>query len=120
LKQLCEFIVNALLAGVLVVFPIYLATLMLLKAMKSLAGFVRPFTQLLPEWFPAEHVLSFLFVIIFCFLVGIAVRTPIGQAARNKIENSLFQKIPGYTLFRSNDQAISGRESGKRLEAGLG
>lgn len=113
LKQLREFVLSALLAGVLVVLPIYLATLLLLKAMKSLAGFVRPFTRLLPERFPAEQVLSFLLAVIFCFLVGIAVRTPIGHAARDKIENSLFQEIPGYTLFRTMTSQLAGesRES---------
>lgn len=45
MKQFREFVVNALVGGLLVVVPIYLAVLLLLKAMQSLAGFVRPFAM---------------------------------------------------------------------------
>ena len=81
------------------VVPVYLAVLLLLKAMQSLVGFVRPFAMLLPEWFPAEHVLSLLLVLIVCFLIGVAVRTPAGRVIRERIEKSLFERIPGYVLF---------------------
>ena len=104
---------RALIAGVLFVLPIYLAVLLLAKAMKSLAGVVRPLTRLLPEWFPAENLVSFLLVLVFCVLVGIALRTSLGRAARTRIENSLLQKIPGYTMFRSMTRQLTGdsRES---------
>jgi uncharacterized membrane protein len=32
----------------------------------------------------------------------------LGQAARTKIENSLFQKIPGYALFRGMTRQLAG------------
>src|SRR5215469_13243945 len=46
LKQFRESVVRALVAGVLLVAPIYLAILLLLKAMKSVAGVVRPLARL--------------------------------------------------------------------------
>jgi uncharacterized membrane protein len=76
--------------------------------MKSLVGFVRPFATLLPEWFPAENVLSLLLVLIVCFLIGVAVGTPIGRAIEERIEKSLFERIPGYALFRSLTQQLAG------------
>ncbi|MGH8470129.1 MAG: hypothetical protein ACREX3_14885 [Gammaproteobacteria bacterium] len=91
MKQFREFVVNAVVGGLLVVVPIYLAVLLLLKAMQSLAGFVRPFAMLLPEWLPAENVLSLLLVLIVCFLIGVAVRTPAGRAIRERIEKSLMK-----------------------------
>jgi len=108
LKHFREFVVNTLAAGFLVVLPIYLATLLLLKAMKSLAGLVKPFAHLVPEWFPAETVFSLLLVLIFCFLVGVALRTATGRAVRARIEHSLFEKMPGYTLFRSMTRQLLG------------
>ena len=68
---------------------------------------VQPIAALLPEWFPAENVLSLLLVLIVCFLIGVAVRTPTGQAARERIEKTLFQRIPGYALLRSLTQRIA-------------
>ncbi len=108
MKQFREFIVSTLVGGLLVVAPIYLAVLLLLKAMQSLVGLVRPFAMLLPEWFPAENVLALILVLILCFLVGVAVRTPAGRATRERIERSLFDRLPGYALFRSLTQRLAG------------
>ena len=93
-------------AGFLALLPIYLAALLLLKAMKSLAALLRPFAHLLPGWFPS--VISFVCVLILCFLVGIVLRTRLGQTVRARIENSLLQKIPGYTLFRGMTRQLVG------------
>jgi uncharacterized membrane protein len=108
MKQFREFVVNTLVGGLLVVAPIYLAVMLLLKAMHSLVGFVRPFAMLLPEWLPAENVLSLLLVLIVCFLIGVAVRTKAGRAIRERIEKSLFERLPGYTLFRSLTERLVG------------
>src|SRR6185436_3350379 len=75
MKPAREFFVNTLVGGLLVVVPIYLAVLLLLKAMKSVAGLVRPFAQLLPPSIPGDQILSLLLVLIMCFLIGLAVRT---------------------------------------------
>ena len=108
MKQFRQSITRALIAGVLFVLPVYLAILLLLKAAKSLGGLLRPLTRLLPESFPAENLLSFLLVLVVCLLVGMALRTSLGQAARTRIENSLLQKIPGYGVFRSMTHQMAG------------
>ena len=108
MKQFRQSITQALIAGVLFVLPAYLAILLLLKAAKSLGGLVKPLTRLLPAWFPAENLLSFLLVLVVCLLVGMALRTSLGQSARTRIENSLLQKIPGYEAFRSMTRQMAG------------
>jgi uncharacterized membrane protein len=118
-KKLRDFIVSRLLAGVLVVAPIYLAALLLLKAMKSLAGFVRPLVKLLPEWLPAGHIFSLLLVMTICFLIGITVRTRMGRAAWRRMENSLFQKIPGYAIVRGFTQQLAGETQGESWKPAL-
>jgi uncharacterized membrane protein len=110
MKKLGEFVVSAFVGGLLIVVPIYLAVLLLLKAMQSVVAFVKPFAMLLPEWFPAEHVLSLLLVLIACFLIGVAARTPAGRAMRERIEKSLFERMPGYALFRSLTQRMAGKD----------
>jgi uncharacterized membrane protein len=107
-KQFRQSITQALIAGLLVVLPVYVAILLLLKAAKSLGGLVKPLTRLLPEWFPAENLLSFLLVLVVCLLVGMALRTSLGQSARTRIESSLLQKIPGYGVFRSMARQMAG------------
>jgi uncharacterized membrane protein len=109
LKQFCKSVVRAVVAGILLLAPIYLAILLLLKAMKSLGGVVRPLARLLPQSFPAEPVVSLLVVLMLCLFVGLALRTALGQAMRTRIENSLLQKIPGYELIRGMTRQLAGQ-----------
>jgi uncharacterized membrane protein len=76
--------------------------------MQSLAGLVRPIARLLPDWVPGENILSLLLVLVLCFLVGVAVRTEMGRSIRERLEQSLFERIPGYALFKSLTQQIAG------------
>ena len=91
---------NVLVGGLLIVVPVYLAVLLLLKAMQSLAKLVRPLAMLLPDWFPAEHLLSLLLVLLLCGLIGLAVRTRTGRVIRERLEKALFERLPGYALLR--------------------
>ena len=52
MKKSLVFVARAVLSGLLVLVPVYLAVLVLLKGMKSVAALVRPFALLLPDWFP--------------------------------------------------------------------
>lgn len=108
MKKLTEYVLTRLIAGVLIVAPIYLAILLLLKAMKTAAGLVKPFAHLVPAWLPADQVLSLLLVLVCCFFIGLAVRTPAGRAARERLEKSLFERLPGYALIRSLTQRLAG------------
>ena len=119
MKKVRDFIVSRLLAGVLVLAPIYLAALLLLKAMKTLTGFVRPLAKVLPEWLPADHIFSLLLVMSICFLIGTTVRTRAGRAAWGRMENSLFQKIPGYTVVRGFTQQLAGETQGESWKPAL-
>jgi uncharacterized membrane protein len=103
-----KFVLRTLVAGFLVVAPIYLAALLLLKALKSLTDLVRPIAKLLPSELPAEQMLALLLILILCFLVGVGIRTRIGRTIWEQIEKSLFQRIPGYSLFRSLAQRMAG------------
>jgi len=108
MKKAIEFVAKAVLGGLLIVVPIYLAVLLLLKGMKSVVGLVRPFALLLPDWLPAEKPLSLLLVLMICFMIGVAVRTRAGRVVRERIERTFFERIPGYALFRSLTQQVAG------------
>jgi uncharacterized membrane protein len=114
-----ESLVQTLLTGILMLVPVYLVILLLLKAMKSLAGVARPLARLLPASIPAEPAVSLLVVLVLCFLVGLALRTPFGHATRIRIENSLLNKIPGYEVFRSMTQQLAGVRQGSTWKPAL-
>jgi uncharacterized membrane protein len=110
MKHLGQFIVKALIGGLIVVTPIYLVGLLVFKAMQSVAGVIEPLSGALPEWFPATRLFSLFLVLAVCFLVGLAVRTTIGQSVQARIENWLLAKVPAYALFRSLTQRLAGKD----------
>ena len=109
MKSSFVLIGRAMLRGLLIIVPIYLAVLLVLKGMKSLSGLVKPFALLLPDWFPGEGVLSLLLVMMICALVGAVVRTRTGRVARERLEKTFFERIPGYALFRGLTQQVAGQ-----------
>ncbi len=108
MKKSFRFVARAVVSGLLILVPVYLAVLLLLKGMKSVAALVRPFASLLPDWIPAEKALSLVVVLTICFFVGVAVLTRAGRGVRERIERGFFERIPGYTLFRCLTQQVSG------------
>jgi len=112
MKAIAEFTKTTLIGGVLVVIPIYLSVLLLLKAMAGVMGLVSPITEGLPTTLPFRELIALLMLIASCFLCGIAVRTGPGLRAKNALERSLLEKIPGYALIRG----LAGRIVGKQDE----
>jgi len=108
MKNAFSFLAKTILSGFLIIIPLYLAVLLLLKAMATVGKLVVPFTKLLPEWVPADQLLSLLLVLLICFLIGGTVKTPAGRKTRNKIESKFFERIPGYALVRSLTQQLAG------------
>src|SRR3954468_8157141 len=84
MKHAFAFTMRAIGAGFLVLIPIYHAFLLLLKALGSVAGLVKPVAKLLPHSIPAESLLSLLFVLLICMLVGAATKPRPGQMGGNK------------------------------------
>jgi uncharacterized membrane protein len=108
-----------LMAGILVVVPVYLGVLLLLKVTKDFADLLKPVTALLPGWLPGVQILSLLLLLAICYLVGVAIGTPVGRDVEKRIEHSLFEKIPGYTLFRSLTQRLAGESQDETWKPAL-
>jgi uncharacterized membrane protein len=103
----------------LVVVPVYLAFLLLLKGMKSVAAMVRPVAKLLPAGVHAELLLSLLLIAGICYLVGFAIGTRAGRNVLSSMEHSLFDKIPGYPLIRSLTLRVAGKSEGNAWRPAL-
>jgi len=109
MRNFIGFVVSRLITGVIVVAPIYLTVLLLLKAAQSLLSIMKPVAALLPESVPAEELIALLIILFFCFLIGLGMKTPRGRATWERMETSLFERLPGYALFRSLTQQLSGK-----------
>jgi uncharacterized membrane protein len=100
MRSIAEFTKTTLIGGILVIMPVYLSVLLLLKAFAGVLGLVAPITEGLPVTLPFREVVAVLVLIGVCFISGIAVRTGPGLRAKNALERSLLEKIPGYALIR--------------------
>ena len=109
MRNFIGFVVSRLITGVIVVAPIYLTVLLLLKAAQSLLSIMKPVAALLPESVPAEELIALLIILFFCFLIGLGMKTPRGRATWERMETSLFERLPCYALFRSLTQQLSGK-----------
>jgi uncharacterized membrane protein len=119
MKQARSFVVTALISGLITVVPVYLAVLLVLKAMGSVLGLVRPVARLVPDWLPAENILALLLLLAVCFVVGVAVHTAAGRAARERLEKSLFSRLPGFALIRSLTQQLAGHSEERAWKPAL-
>jgi len=112
MKSFRQFVTKALVSGFLIAVPVYLAILLLLKAIKSLGRLVRPLAALHPPGLTsetAENGLALLIVLGACFVLGVAVLTKPGRAAGARFQRSVLEKIPGYILVRDLTQQLAGQ-----------
>ena len=120
MKQTMKAVSKALVRGLLIVVPVYLAILLLLKGMKTVANLVRPFTAILPDWVPAEDLLSLLLVLAICAFIGASVGTRIGRGVRDWLERTVLERIPGYGVIRSLTHQMAGEKPGEHVDARAG
>ena len=119
MKNSLLFVAKTVLSGFLIVIPIYLAVLLMLKAMSQIAKLVHPFTFLVPDWVPGEKALSLLLVLVACFLVGLAVLTRAGRTLRDRIEKTFLERIPGYAVIRGLTHQLAGESREKAWKPAL-
>ena len=119
MKQAMQAISKALIRGLLIVVPVYLAIILLLKGMQTVAKLVRPLSALLPDWIPADELLSLLLVLAICAAIGASVGTRIGREARDWLERTVLERIPGYGVIRSLTHQMAGKSRDSAWRAAM-
>ena len=100
MRTIAEFIKTTLIGGLLIVLPVYIAVLLILKALQGLVAAVKPITAAIPGSVKFEEILAILILAAICFIAGLIVRTRVGLRAKNVIERRVLQRLPGYTLLQ--------------------
>lgn len=114
-----SFVGKTMAAGLLVLAPIFLTGLLILKGLETAAGVVRPIKNALPHWLPNEEALAVLLVVAICFVVGLAMRTGMGNWVRNTLEQTVLMRIPGYTQIRDLANQVAGDPQQKAWKPAL-
>jgi uncharacterized membrane protein len=119
MKTLAEFTKTTLIGGVLIILPIYVAVLLLAKAVKGLLALLAPVTAQIPADVVFRQVVAILLLVALCFVVGLVVRTGPGLRAKNAFEQAVLEKLPGYTFLRGLAKRLTGRSEEHTLEPAL-
>ena len=112
MRTIAEFIKTTLIGGIIIVLPVYIAVLLILKAVQGLLAAVKPITAAIPASVEFDEILAILVLAVICFIAGLIVRTRAGLRAKNAIERRVLQRLPGYTLLRG----LAGRVTGQADE----
>jgi len=117
MKAIAEFVKTTLIGGLLIGVPIYFSVLLLAKVAVGVMGLLAPITALLPE--SVLHLRQFAalsIVVAVCFLLGLAMRTVLGQRALQSFEARVLERIPGFSLLRGVARRISGQTDGATFQ----
>ena len=114
-----NFLKTTLLGGVIVILPITI----LIFAFRWLFGVVssgiEPLTDLVVRTIPLlsnryDELIATLIVIFVilggCFLVGLFIRTRLGQMLYNSLEGGLLSRAPGYKMVKETVNQFFGRK----------
>ena len=112
MRPIAEFMKTTLIGGIIIVLPVYIAVLLILKALQGLLAAVKPITAAIPASVEFDEILAILVLAVICFSAGLIVRTRAGLRAKNAIERRVLQRLPGYTLLRG----LAGRVTGQADE----
>jgi len=110
---------SALITGLCVVLPAWLAILLLLKILVKLGVIVKPITGQLPEGLNHPTVVSLVAFILICLLVGVLFHTAIGRFVGRAIEESFLSRIPGYSSLRAIAAQTGGFDSDQNFQPAL-
>jgi uncharacterized membrane protein len=119
MKVLAEFTKTTLIGGVLVILPIYVAVLLLAKAVSGLLALLTPVTAQLPAGVQFRQAAAILLLVAVCFVVGLVLRTGPGLRAKNAFEQVVLERLPGYTFLRGFAKRLTGRGEEQTLQPAL-
>lgn len=119
MKTLTNFFKVTLIGGLLIVLPVWVSLLLLVKAIKSAQAALLPIAKLLPQWVVHEKVTALVLLLLICFVVGLLIRTRLGQRLGEWIADHILGRIPGFSLMRGMTRQLAGEEGEQSFKPAL-
>ena len=102
---------SALVTGVLIVLPAWLAILLFLKVLVKLGVIVKPIAGHMPQGVNHPTIIALVTFLLVCLIVGLLFHTAIGRLLGKVIESTVLGRIPGYGALRSIAAQVGDFES---------
>jgi len=123
MKHIPKSIFLRILDGFLILLPFLLTYLMMGQLFDAMLALANPIIDLLPKGTATSEFAIKLeaagLLIIFCFLVGLAMKTALARRFGSWIEETFLKRMPPYVIFRNLARRISGRDVPNQLQPAL-
>ncbi len=114
MKRLRSFFKTALIGGLVVILPIMILIVIFRWLYQLLSGMIAPLTQLIIERTALQVAIAdaivLLIILAICFVLGVFVKTRLGNYIYKNTENSILTYAPGYTMIKETILLFLGRK----------
>jgi uncharacterized membrane protein len=92
---------SALVTGLLIVLPAWLAVLLLIQLLLKLGVLVKPLAAQMPAGVNHPLIIAAVVFLLFCLIVGTLVHTAVGRLLGRTLGDNVFNRVPGYQSLRN-------------------
>ncbi len=96
-----ELLKSALVTGLIIVLPAWLALLLLLQLLLKLGVLVKPIATQMPKGINHPQIVAAAVFILVCIAVGLLVHTAVGRVIGRTLGENVFNRVPGYQPLRN-------------------
>jgi len=110
MKRMKQFLINTMIGGFVVLLPLAIFAFILKLIIQFIVSIISPLTHLINLEIPESliNLLVFTGIIIFCFLIGLFIRTQLGRTSFRYFEVNWLEKLPAYATIRDIVQQFTG------------
>ena len=102
-KRVKKFFTTTLMGGLLVILPVVIILWAFNMLVKFVVSNITPVTMIVNKFINVKYlpeIISAIVIVVICFLVGLAVRTKLGNWIHINVEEKILTKIPGYSMVK--------------------
>jgi len=118
-----NFLKTSLLGGLVVILPIAILGFFFKWFFRIITDLIQPLTNFASKIYPLPEVLADLIVLLIilltCFLVGVVVRTKVGDFLHRRFDLALQQLAPGYRMIKEVVVQIFGNSDSSPFANGM-
>ncbi len=111
-KRIRRFFITTIIGGILVLLPLVIFVFVISFFFKFLAGLLAPLTEVISKYTQYDVIIvdliAFVAAILFCFLVGLLIRTRVGTNIFGAVERNWLHKLPLYGTIKETVQQFTG------------
>lgn len=105
MTKLKTFMITAILGGLAVILPTVLLILIFRWLFNWITNIIQPLTNLVIERAQLQEIVADVVVIVIilagCFIIGLTVKTKVGQFIQENLEKRILKLAPGYPTIKS-------------------